>query len=223
MFGKIIVKPGSFVLLAASGLFLLAACAPVAGVDLPGSEPSKEETPMPTPTPTSETTPVTPQPSPTSPGGSPEDTPTRPVEHTPERLPTPLTGGQAELPETPVVGEVPDDLLQKIYDYLEQTFGVDVSQLVLWRAEAVTWPDGSLGCPVPGEMYTMALVEGYWIQLQYQEQVYDIRATQQGTFKLCEQGLSLKQPGASPFLNLQEPDESEGAPGQGDEIGPPQS
>ena len=33
-------------------------------------------------------------------------------------------------------------------------------------AEAVTWPDGSLGCPQPGMMYTQALVPGFRIVLQ---------------------------------------------------------
>jgi hypothetical protein len=32
-------------------------------------------------------------------------------------------------------------------------------------AERVTWPDGSIGCPQEGEMYTQALVEGYRIIL----------------------------------------------------------
>ncbi|HAX24861.1 MAG TPA: hypothetical protein PLR44_11150 [Thermomicrobiales bacterium] len=34
------------------------------------------------------------------------------------------------------------------------------------RAERVTWPDGSLGCPRPGLLYTQALVRGYFIQLR---------------------------------------------------------
>ena len=33
----------------------------------------------------------------------------------------------------------------------------------LIRDEAVTWSDGSLGCPQPGEYYTQVLVPGYWI------------------------------------------------------------
>lgn len=32
-------------------------------------------------------------------------------------------------------------------------------------ADRVTWPDGSIGCPDPDMMYTMALVEGYRIVL----------------------------------------------------------
>lgn len=29
----------------------------------------------------------------------------------------------------------------------------------------VTWPDGAMGCPEPGMMYTQALVPGVWIRL----------------------------------------------------------
>ena len=36
----------------------------------------------------------------------------------------------------------------------------------LLGAERVTWPDGSLGCPAPGRMYTQALVPGYRVRLR---------------------------------------------------------
>ncbi len=39
--------------------------------------------------------------------------------------------------------------------------GVPAADVEMVRFEMVTWPDGALGCPVPGESYTMALVEGY--------------------------------------------------------------
>lgn len=32
-------------------------------------------------------------------------------------------------------------------------------------AHELTWPDGSLGCPQPGVLYTQALVDGYRIEL----------------------------------------------------------
>ena len=33
-------------------------------------------------------------------------------------------------------------------------------------ARAVTWPDGSLGCPEPGMMYTQVLVDGTLVVLE---------------------------------------------------------
>lgn len=46
------------------------------------------------------------------------------------------------------------------------------SQIELVSVEAVTWPDGSLGCPQPGQMYTQALVEGHRIVLGHDDRVY---------------------------------------------------
>jgi hypothetical protein len=43
--------------------------------------------------------------------------------------------------------------------------GVDRDAITLVAAEPVVWPDGSIGCPEPGMMYTQALVEGYRIVL----------------------------------------------------------
>lgn len=39
-------------------------------------------------------------------------------------------------------------------------------------AESVTWPDGSIGCPRPGMMYTQALVPGYRIVLKLGDKEY---------------------------------------------------
>jgi hypothetical protein len=44
--------------------------------------------------------------------------------------------------------------------------GVDRDAITLVVAEPVVWPDGSIGCPEPGMMYTQALVEGYRIVLE---------------------------------------------------------
>jgi hypothetical protein len=42
-------------------------------------------------------------------------------------------------------------------------FRVAESGVVLSHAEQVTWNDGSLGCPQPGQLYTQMLVDGYRI------------------------------------------------------------
>ena len=44
--------------------------------------------------------------------------------------------------------------------------GLPVSALTVVSAEALVWPDGSLGCPQPGRMYTQALVPGYRVRIQ---------------------------------------------------------
>ena len=44
-----------------------------------------------------------------------------------------------------------------------QRSGVPQDRLRVVRAVAVTWPDGSLGCPQPGFSYTQALVPGWQV------------------------------------------------------------
>lgn len=44
--------------------------------------------------------------------------------------------------------------------------GVAEGDIEVVAADHVTWPDGSIGCPQPGEMYTQALVDGYRIVLR---------------------------------------------------------
>jgi hypothetical protein len=53
------------------------------------------------------------------------------------------------------------------------------------------WNDGSLGCPEPGNMYTEALVNGYWVIIKARGQTYDFRADSRGSFILCPPGQGL--------------------------------
>jgi hypothetical protein len=91
----------------------------------------------------------------------------------------------------PVVGEVPEELLAAVLEDAETRAAAEEADLVVLRAEAVTWNDGSLGCPQPGMMYTQAPVDGYWVVLKSGSQEFDYRVTGHGFFTLCERGLSL--------------------------------
>ena len=55
----------------------------------------------------------------------------------------------------------------------------------LISAERVTWPDGSLGCPMPGRVYTMALVRGFRIRIQSGADALDYHAGERGVPFLC--------------------------------------
>lgn len=66
--------------------------------------------------------------------------------------------------------------------------GLDKASLVVESAQAVTWADGSLGCPQPGMSYTMALVPGYRIKVRAGEQVLDYHASLRGYWVLCPAG-----------------------------------
>jgi hypothetical protein len=66
----------------------------------------------------------------------------------------------------------------------------DRAQLKVISAEAVTWADGSLGCPQPGIAYTQALVPGYRIRIQAGGEVLDFHASRRGHMVLCPSGRS---------------------------------
>lgn len=110
-------------------------------------------------------------------GAAPSETP-NPAFTLPQFVPT---------TEPPIVGEIPADLMAKLSDDVQKRAGVAAEAIVTLRAEAVTWDDGSLGCPQPGMFYTQALVDGYWVVLQVGDVVYDYRTSGTAYFVLCEQ------------------------------------
>ena len=62
--------------------------------------------------------------------------------------------------------------VQVAIDDLVDRAGVAREDVLVTVTELVTWPDGSLGCPEPGTMYTQALVEGYRIVLEANGEPY---------------------------------------------------
>ena len=120
---------------------------------------------------------------------------------TPDRSQLPVTPPALDLAPTtppPVVGEVPPDLLAKITTDLEGRLGPGGPAIMVTRAEAVVWNDGSLGCPQPGVFYTQALVNGYWVVLEVEGQGYDYRVADSGYFFLCERGSRPVPPPGTP-------------------------
>ena len=73
-------------------------------------------------------------------------------------------GGSAE-PGEQENAVVAANLLEEVNEAIASLVaaGNSTDDLTVLRAEAVTWSDGSLGCPKPGRVYTQALVEGYLI------------------------------------------------------------
>ena len=89
--------------------------------------------------------------------------------------------------EPVVTGEVPADLMDAILADAGSRSTTKAAISVI-RAQAVTWSDGSLGCPVKGMSYTQALVDGYWVVLDAGGQQLDYRASVSGSFKYCAFG-----------------------------------
>jgi hypothetical protein len=89
----------------------------------------------------------------------------------------------------PSVNTVNDTDLQSIIraavDDAARRTGQNVSTLQVISSDAVTWPDGSLGCPQPGVIYTMAPVPGYRMRIQAGDTVLDYHASQRGFLVYC--------------------------------------
>lgn len=69
---------------------------------------------------------------------------------------------------------------------LSTRLAVEESSIETVSTQQVTWSDGSLGCPQPGEFYTQALVEGSRIILEHDGRFYDYHAGADDEPFLCE-------------------------------------
>jgi hypothetical protein len=83
---------------------------------------------------------------------------------------------------------IPDDVWAAILADLEGRLGEPPAEPTLLTATAQTWTDGSLGCPVAGQMYTQALVDGYQVILEVDGEQYDYRVGSGTDVRLCQGG-----------------------------------
>lgn len=105
-----------------------------------------------------------------SPPGSPEDT-------------MPGRGTEGAMPDQPE--GIPNEVWTRIVDQISgRADATDVPSVV--TAEAVTWSDGSLGCPEPGSVYTQALVPGYLVVLELDGEELEFHASESGEVILCD-------------------------------------
>ena len=102
---------------------------------------------------------------------------TPPVE---DPTPTSTIGGE-ELPdESEIIAAAIADLADRL--------SVDAGGIDVIDAKAVEWPDGSLGCPEPGQFYTQAIVDGAQVLLGADGRLYDYRADAEGNIVFCASG-----------------------------------
>jgi hypothetical protein len=73
---------------------------------------------------------------------------------------------------------------QALRDAAQRT-QLDRARLRVALAEAVTWPDGALGCPEPGRQYTQALVSGYRIHIDAGSRLLQYHGSLKGQPFLC--------------------------------------
>lgn len=78
----------------------------------------------------------------------------------PTRIPDPVVV-QAPVGEHVDIASVPSGVRRAVVADAARRFAVSENQVVLVDAERVTWSDGAMGCPEPGQMYTQMLVPGF--------------------------------------------------------------
>jgi hypothetical protein len=87
------------------------------------------------------------------------------------------------------MGEVPPAVLAAAKAELATIVGADAAAgATVVTAEAVEWPDSSLGCPQPDMMYLQVITPGYQVVFEVDGVQYDIRATESGSVMVCEPG-----------------------------------
>ena len=86
---------------------------------------------------------------------------------------------------SPGAVSLPASIVDPVVADVARRAGVPADQVAVQSAEAVTFPDAGLGCPVPGMGYAQVQVDGYRIVAVAAGTTYDYRGTAPGTFRLC--------------------------------------
>ena len=80
-----------------------------------------------------------------------------------------------------------DEMKADLSDHLS----VPMETISVAAIQDTTWRDGSLGCPQPGMMYTMALVDGYQVTLTADGKSYQYHTRGTDSFIRCVKGQSV--------------------------------
>jgi hypothetical protein len=155
---------------------LLASCGGGEASVTTGAETMPSSVPS-TPVPAESTMPPEP---PTSSTESSEDSVPESSEST---APNSATGSEGE--------GVPIALLEPVLIDAAARSGVEVGEVTVMSAELRNWPDGSLGCPAPGMMYTQVITPGYRVLIEAAGEQLDYRMNRRGAFRLCETGAAI--------------------------------
>jgi hypothetical protein len=112
----------------------------------------------------------------------------------PTRIPDPVELVVAPSGQQVSTTAIPREVRRAVVADAAKRFNVAESAVVLTRAEQVTWPDGSLGCPQPGRMYTQMLVEGFRVAAKTTEGELTYHTDGRGNVVSCAAGTAGKRP-----------------------------
>lgn len=92
-------------------------------------------------------------------------------------------------PENGAVVDPLQAVVDKALDDAATQTGLARDLLEVMSADAVIWPDGSLGCPRPDVVYTQAPVPGYRVRIRADGAILDYHANARGLLTLCPSGI----------------------------------
>jgi len=93
----------------------------------------------------------------------------------------------AEPAPPPAHGLAPDLLAAMRADAARRGHVADAEARVV-SVQPVTWPDGAIGCPQPGMVYTQMLVPGWLVQIEAGTQRLAYHVGRGGRWLMCPQG-----------------------------------
>jgi hypothetical protein len=79
---------------------------------------------------------------------------------------------------------------------LAERLGVEREAIEVISAEPVEWPDASLGCPQPGQMYAQVVTPGFRVVLEAREETYVYHTDREQTVVLCKEEAVMGTPTA---------------------------
>lgn len=112
----------------------------------------------------------------------------------PTRIPDPVAADVAPTGQQVSTTAIPREVRRAVVADAAKRFNVAEGAVVLTRAEQVTWPDGSLGCPQPGRMYTQMLVEGFRVAAKTALGELTYHTDGRGNVVSCASGMAGKRP-----------------------------
>ncbi len=110
------------------------------------------------------------------------------TEESPIGFPSIIAPAPTAPPSSTTVVEPPATHMEAIRADLNER-GVAGSEATLVEAHKKTWRTGALGCPIPGAIYTQALVDGWQVVVKVGDTTYDYRFGSTPSPTLCEDSL----------------------------------
>ena len=77
-------------------------------------------------------------------------------------------------------------MVQKAREHLMKKFNVSNDQITVFSVQRVTWPDASLGCPQPENLYAQVLTPGFQIMFEASGKTFSYHTDESDIVVLCD-------------------------------------